>query len=118
MHPTLTMLMVMVVLLASSTFAQQGKGLGWDSNDESDLLHYNIYLCDAVGQNCLLVDQMKHVDCNPIDFTCTKENVLAPGSDGIAFVTAVDTSKNESGESNRRPFDSKAPKKPLNLRVK
>ena len=70
----------------------------WDPNTEPDISHYNLYLVSRSGD-------IRKVNDNPIPhpptiYTFTLE--MADDYGSLCFVaTAVDTSRNESGYSNK-----------------
>ena len=86
----------------------------WDLNTEPDMASYKLYRTDGTR---ILIGTIPHPPTLPYLFTIT----IPDNSEGTAtfVLTAVDTSGNESGDSNVAifPFDQKAPRAPAGFSV-
>ena len=96
-----------------------------DRNTESDMSHYNVYVCHSCTvTNGLLptVASTKLMSLPQTALGIKPSFVMPPNEAGMVGVTAIDTSNNESGMSNALPFstviDIIAPGKPTNLIIK
>lgn len=105
--------------------------LEWDPNTESDLSHYMAYWCDPG----LGIDLTDPANCSkalnhgkwrlaPVPVGVKLRATIQPPQDGqVFFITALDTSENESDESNRAIWvapvlpDTTAPIPPRNLGI-
>ena len=109
-------LIILAVLLSSTLVFGASLNLKatFDLNTEPDMASYKLYRTDGTR---LLIGTISSPPTLPYLFTIT----VSDGSQGtLTFVvTAIDTSANESGDSNvaSYPFDLKAPVAPKNLGV-
>lgn len=98
--------------------------LNWDRNVEPDTKEYRVYFCKP-GPTCTVVrDPVNRFGVVPQPAVGVIPSFLIPAAwtVGVAAVTAVDTSGNESGLSVSVPFpavpaDLTAPASPRNLRL-
>ncbi len=82
----------------ASLIATAGNGtvaLSWLANSENDLSGYNIYRATSVGGPYIKINGGQLTTTNTVDSTVTN------GTTYTYVVTAVDTSSNESGDSNQ-----------------
>ena len=105
-----------LVCFASITFgASINLKATWTPNTETDMASYRLYRIDTPTRT--LLGTINHPPTLPYTFTLS----VADGSTGtLRFVlTAVDTSGNESGDSNvmQHPFDFLPPAPPIGLVV-
>jgi hypothetical protein len=104
-----------MVMMASLVFgASIPLKATWTPNTETDMASYKLYRTDGTRT---IIGTISHPPTFPYLFTIT----VPDGSQGtITFVvTAIDTSANESGDSNVAsfPFDLKAPLVPKGLSI-
>lgn len=104
-----------VLISASCVFAATDVTFAWDSNTESDMSHYNIYM-SSDGQT-----SWSKVNASPITHagtgTETWTQSAVPDGEYAWYATAVDTSDNESDPSNivTKRIDTTAPAPPANF---
>jgi len=91
---------LLILALASMTLAAGPTKVSWDANSEPDLAGYRVYVNGVV-----------------VGETTDTTFPLPANSEGDVWVTAVDTSGNESDPSNTVNFDSQPPKPPGALRL-
>ncbi len=99
---------------AATQFAWDAPTTNADGSPLTDLAGYKVYTCaKSVGQtNCNLATGTKIADV-----TAPATTSPIPQGQGYAFVTAVDTSGNESAPSNVVFFDLVGPNSPTNMRT-
>jgi len=115
-----TLMVVLIILLATLSAQSAEVTFGWDPNTESDLAGYNLYQSATSGSYEAGVNAIS-VTCAPkADKDCvsyTLENL----EDGTYFwvITAFDTEFNESDFSNEvsLSIDSTAPDAPASFTV-
>ena len=109
-------LITLAILLASTLVFGASLNLKatWDLNTEPDMASYKLYRTDGTR---LLIGTIPSPPTLPYLFTIT----IPDNSEGTATfgLTAVDTSGNESEDSNTAtyPFDQKAPRAPAGFNV-
>ncbi len=99
---------------AATQFAWDAPTTNADGSPLTDLAGYKVYTCAKnVGQtNCNLATGTKIADV-----TAPATTSPIPQGQGYAFVTAVDTTGNESAPSNVIFFDLVGPNSPTNMRT-
>ena len=104
-----TLALTFLLTLATSAHANHQEFV-WDANVEPDMKEYRVYTCPALPcskLNGTLFAVVQHPTTNV---------VISHGTEGEAFVTALDTSGNESAESNVAVYDAKPPFGPKNFK--
>jgi|YelNatPaOPRAMG01_1025707.scaffolds.fasta_scaffold49589_8 hypothetical protein len=107
----LILVVLSFLLLASVVFAVDiNLKATWTPNTEPDMAKYRLYRID--GGSRVLIAEIPHPPALPYSFKID----IPAGTEGTAIfvLTAVDTSGNESEDSNQAPFafDLKAPAAP------
>lgn len=121
-HVEVQILRILIFTLLAVAFASQALAshlsFAWDApttNEDgtplTDLSGYRVYTCAA--EPCTLATAIRLAEV----LAPTTALVVPHGRRGFAFVTAFDTSFNESGESNVIPFDTLRPASPGRMRV-
>lgn len=91
---------LLVILLSVISYAKSYRiTLEWDRNTETDLAGYNLYMCESgLFQDANIVDIIKDPNAytTEIDVNITRTIYF--------YLTAYDTSNNESDESNSVDF--------------
>ena len=107
-----SLLVVIALCLATPAWANHQE-FAWDANIEADMQEYRIYVCvvDPVLVCTLAQGTLLGTVLHP-----TTNLVVSHGTEGEAFATAVDTSGNESTESNVVTYDAKPPFGPKNFK--
>ena len=111
----IVLMVSVMVFMASLVFgASLNLKADWTPNTETDMASYKLYRTDGTRT---VIGTISHPPTFPYLFTIT----VPDGSQGtITFVvTAIDTSANESGDSNvaSYPFDLAAPGVPKNFSI-
>lgn len=96
-------LFILIALCMATPAWANHQEFTWDANTEPDMKEYRIYTrpslpCSKVEGALFVV--VPHPTTNV---------VISHGTEGEAFATAVDTSDNESPESNVVTYDAKPP---------
>ncbi len=109
------LIILSILALSSITFgATLNIKVMWDLNTEPDMASYKLYRTDGIR---ILINTIPHPTTFPYQFMVD----VPDRSEGtLNFVlTAVDTSGNESGDSNSVPFsfDYRAPGAPKNFKI-
>lgn len=99
---------LLFLLLATPAFANHQE-FSWDANIEPDLKEYRLYTCPALP--CTKLEGVLY------SVTPMTKLPITHGTEGDAFVTAIDTSDNESVESNVVVYDAVPPFGPKNLKA-
>ncbi len=99
-----------IFALVASTYSQTTKNFVWDANTEPDLAGYNVYTCTS--EPCTKATGI-------VLGSTVNTTFPVPEGSGFAFVTAYDSSGNESGESNVVAYflDLTAPGAPGSFRI-
>lgn len=92
------------------------KAFRWDRNVEADMKEYHFYTCPLGAPVCDKTTGTQIAVIPQVPVGTIPVFVPAHGIEGDAFVTAVDTADNESGESNVVAFDLVPPFGPQNHR--
>lgn len=91
--------------------------LEWDRNTETDMSHYNVYVCSPLPCT-VTVASTKSANIPQTTLGVVPSFALPTNTEGRAAVTATDTSGNESGLSVSLPFDRRSPAIPINPRTR
>lgn len=106
------------LLLLSTAVAEAQTKATWDRNGETDMDHYNVYVCVVKGcvpsQSPSMLQPGHVVQPAP---GVRPEWLLPVGKEGALAVSAVDQNAQESGLSNVVPFDKAAPMSPVGVRL-
>jgi hypothetical protein len=110
----LSLLCSLVIVLPLPAFALT---LLWDRNTETDMDHYNVYLCLTAGCTVTQSSAMKQAPAVPQPAAGIVPTFALPAGQGTVAVSAVDHAGNESGLSVSLPFDAQPPAIPVNPRT-
>ena len=115
--------LLITLFLLLPTYAWADKDFVWVPSPDSDVSHYNLYVCAAGISPCLaggasiFTDQFLDINCDRANNTCVWVEGVPLNTEGTASLTGVDLSGNESLESNTVPFNRRGPSPPTGLRV-